>query len=392
MDLRRKIQVESLDDERMTNIERAVVAGAVDAMRARPKRRWMPALVVATTAIVAAAAVILIVDRQRTAPAPAVADKPLRVDGSRLDLGDAQIAIGAETTFDVTRPDGGVLVALERGKVELEVAPRKDRAPLIVRAGDVDVVVVGTRFAVERGTEVTVTVTEGVVSVRRGANQVRVAAGQQWSAPIAVAIDSPFPQPTAIIAAAPAGTTIATGEIRTTPDVKLPELRDRTATTPPKHDGGAKPRQADESNSKPETTPQPSGDGSGSVSSDLRGALRADKVKPPAIEPPDGEDPIKFYKLASGDSDFARAADALYGVAYTHYKAGNIGEALRFLDQLRQRLEMKKGPLLDDVLWLRVKLRCRTVGGAGCGTSAHDYAQTFPDTERAAIANQLANE
>jgi hypothetical protein len=47
--------------------------------------------------------------------------------------------------------------------------------------------------------------------------------------------------------------------------------------------------------------------------------------------------------------------------------------------------------MFDDVLWLRVKLRCRTSSDR-CRSAAHDYIAKFPDnSDRAAIASQITN-
>ncbi|MCW5804815.1 MAG: FecR domain-containing protein, partial [Deltaproteobacteria bacterium] len=118
----------------------------------------------------------------------AAAEAPLHIRSDReratVDLGDATIASDPASAFTVTRPDGGVLVALARGRVELEVQKRGDRAPLVVRAGDTDVIVVGTHFSVDYGDgrgDVDVRVTEGVVRVVHKQKETRLAAGQAWT-------------------------------------------------------------------------------------------------------------------------------------------------------------------------------------------------------------------
>src|SRR5262249_16070446 len=78
----------------------------------------------------------------------------------------------------------GIVVAMRRGKVDVEVAPRGERPPLIVRAGDTDVIVVGTHFAVDYGDgsgEVDVRVYKGAVRVVHQQQETRVAAGQGWT-------------------------------------------------------------------------------------------------------------------------------------------------------------------------------------------------------------------
>jgi hypothetical protein len=68
------------------------------------------------------------------------------------------------------------------------VAPRGERPPFVVQAGDVRVRVVGTRFGVSRGRDaVTVDVTKGIVEVESHGEIQRVGAGQRWSSSVGLA-------------------------------------------------------------------------------------------------------------------------------------------------------------------------------------------------------------
>ena len=200
MKLRRKDPVEQLDDERLTNIERRIVAGAADAaMRAQaPRLRG-----------------VVVSGRSRRGRGPggrgrtrhrlearhvphagarsSARQKPMRVDTTaeraQLDIGDARIESNPVTVFAVTRPDGGVLVEMTRGKVELDVDKRGERIPWSCARAIRTSIVVGTHFTVDCGAglcsagEVDVRVTEGVVEVVRRSQPkagVRVAAGQTW--------------------------------------------------------------------------------------------------------------------------------------------------------------------------------------------------------------------
>src|SRR5262245_47920339 len=127
MNLRGRIPVEPLDEERVVNVERRVVAGYAEAMargRATSGSRWLLPMLAAGAAAAVVAAVLVWKLRPATqAPAPAVAAVRVEAtpDGSRVELGDATIAVAPGGSFVVTRPDGGVLVSLDRGKVDLEV-------------------------------------------------------------------------------------------------------------------------------------------------------------------------------------------------------------------------------------------------------------------------------
>ena len=91
---------------------------------------------------------------------------------SRLAVGESTIEIGPSSAVVASGDDAhGILVVVEKGKVDCEVTPRKDRPPFVVQAGNVRVRVVGTRFVVARdGGAVRVSVAHGAVEVSRGAD------------------------------------------------------------------------------------------------------------------------------------------------------------------------------------------------------------------------------
>ena len=103
------------------------------------------------------------------------------LDGSRLAL-----AARTELTVRGNEP-AAVLLALGRGQVDFDVAPRPGRS-FSVLAGDVEVRVVGTKFSIKatpepEGLRVEVSVLYGMVeiqSARRPGIVARVAAGQSW--------------------------------------------------------------------------------------------------------------------------------------------------------------------------------------------------------------------
>jgi hypothetical protein len=179
-----RVPVEPLSEERLTNVERRLVVG-VSELAAPPIRAPRRLLAFAGAAMAVAAAGVIGWKLHGAPVAAPVADPPIvAVNAGVLDIGDATIASDATTTFDISRPAGGVLVDMKHGKVELEVAKRHGRPPLIVRAGDTDVEVVGTHFSVawDGHGEVDVRVTEGVVKVVHHQVEVaRVEAGTQWT-------------------------------------------------------------------------------------------------------------------------------------------------------------------------------------------------------------------
>lgn len=166
-------------------------------------------------------------------------------DGSRVELSPrAQLRL-------VKNEKREVRLELRGGKARFAVAHDRSR-PFAVEAGSVQVRVVGTRFELGRrreplGERMTVTVSDGVVEVRRaGESEVRtLRAGERWSALVLDAAEQPVPvmqaQPSA---PAPARTPAAEPEItgsETDPDSELeaeaeasgrprgPAARDRAA-------------------------------------------------------------------------------------------------------------------------------------------------------------------
>ena len=347
MTLRDRIPVEPLEEERLARIERAVIAG-LPARRARTSP-WRVAAPVAALAI--AAAVALVVWRGgRDEAAPPAADPVVvtaAADGARVDLGDAEITTGAGASFTATRPDGGVAIRLAGGRIELDVAPRKDRPPLVVYADDVTVTVVGTRFIVEWDDEVTVTVIEGLVRVERGGARRMLAAGQTWSEParVAVAIAAAPPEP------APA------------PVIEEPVIEE---PAPPR-----KPRARDPEPPKPVVI-----DPVETLSARIK---KQPYARPVAVE---GDDALAAYRAMSRQSG-DEGARGLYGVAWTQVREGKR-DARRSLDLYVQRFP--KGAELDDVLWLRLRVLCLEKIDGECRRAAHTFLNDFPGDDRAAVA------
>jgi FecR-like protein len=413
-----KIPVVPLDEERLTQIERRVVAGAVDAA-IRGQRLRAPGgalrVLIAATAI-AAAGVVGWAMRGAPAsepvavstPAPAVPAAPevhvqTAPQRSVIDIGDARIESDPDTAFTVARPGGGVLIAVTRGKVELEVGKRGDRPPLVVRAGDTDVVVVGTRFSVDYGDgsgEVDVRVTEGVVRVVHGREETRVAAGQRWRTRVGLIALAGDPRD----AGAAPGTT---AEPRS-PGTPAEPRRDRPAV--PEAPGGLHDRHA----AVPDATaasPAPARSASPARPAgrepahprvavrndphvDLRAAIRAQPVEPALhLGVPDPAATIaRYYEIAahrSGDE----ASQAFYSIAWVRYfRQGQGGDALQTLDAYVRRFP--GGKEYRAALWLRVRILCLSpseTGGTADGSAgeAGSAAREFNDACRAAAYTYL---
>jgi hypothetical protein len=425
-----RIPVEPLDEERLTNIERRVVAGAVDAAVRRPDigaPRRHAGWAFAVVALVAAGAIGWML---HPAPrAPGIAEQaPVRVETaaqrSVLDLGDARIESDPATAFELTRPGGGVVIALARGKVELDVAKRGARPPLIVRAGETSVVVVGTRFTVDYGDgrgEVDVQVREGVVRVVHQQQETRVAAGQAWhtrgglvaasepshaaapspeagapataSGPPAGA-SSPPPSPATGDAGAGAPGSVATGEIAIAIGELPAVLHDRKAAVPEAPpQPAAPPRTAPPPRAPPRAPADVPRPRAPAQPSDPIVALRAEVGAQP-IEPAldlGERNPASaiaaYYRIAAhraGDE----ASRAFYSIAVVTYtRLAQSANALDVLDAYMRRFP--GGKEYRAVLWLRIRILCLAKIDDRCRAAAYTYLHEAPDGPAARLAERL---
>ena len=442
MKLAGRVPVEPLDEERLTNIERRVVAGAVDAairgdaLRAPRRLLGRAAFVVA---IAAAGVVGWALHAGRSAPVaepPSVAVQTA-AQRSVIDIGDARIESDPETAFAVTRPGGGVLIALSRGKVALAVDKRGERPPLVVRAGDTDVVVVGTRFTVDYGDgrgEVDVQVTEGAVRVVHRDEQVRIAAGQAWrtrgglvataagpagdgarppgDTPAAVATGEPADRSTVDAsrdrsAAADGGPSAATGDRsliaaagdHTAAASDPAVLHDRRAAVPdapsparPAATDGH-PRAAAVDTPRPRAT-APDGPARPRVAiagtqGELRAQVRAQRIEPALdLGETDAVAAVARYYDITAHRSGDEASQAFYSIAVVQaLKLGRGGEALDTLDAYVRRFP--GGKEFRAALWLRVRLLCLGQLDDRCRAAAYTYLHAAPDAPAAHVAELL---
>ncbi|MDB4960778.1 MAG: hypothetical protein JWP01_777 [Myxococcales bacterium] len=446
-----RVPVEPLDEERMTQIERRVVSGAADASAvAQPMRVSRGFTGVALAAMTAVAAAV-IGWKLGSRPAPVVvgASTPVRIhteaQRSTLDIGDATIESDPATVFVVTRPAGGVLVEMTRGKVELEVGKRGDRAPLVVRAGDTDVIVVGTHFTVDYGDgtgDVEVRVTEGVVKVVRTQHEVRVAAGQAWQtrrgvlaraeARTADGLSGPGPSGSGTTTTATSTTGVtdtaegstqvvaSTDPVRAGSGFEVDLLHGRTSLVPDKRVAGNTTTVVASTGTTATTQPGTGGSGASTTRGDGTGAAAGTgsgaRPAPRPVEDP--SDPMRDLKklvrsqplepaLDVGESSAAsaisayytiirdpekRGADesrAYYSIAVTQLKAERTGDALSTLERYFRRFSREVYPERTPALWLRVRILCTRSIDDVCRQAAYKYAHEAPGTPAAAVAERI---
>jgi hypothetical protein len=410
MNLKGRIPVEQLTDERLTNIERGVVTGAADVVASpRPffaSTTW-PAIAAAAVLVFAVGFVGWKIGRQHMPDA--VAMQPIRVDTrerTTIDIGDATLINDPNTQLVVTRPAGGVLVDMTRGKVELEVAHRINKPPFVVRAGSTDVIVVGTHFSVDYGDgtgDAIVEVTEGTVKVVRhdDAMIASVPAGNGWTHEggvvslaqlhTQIAASEQHSKPTIDTA----GLSVATTTVAI-PGATDPSLRDHNATTPT----GTVPGEQIRTN----------GEGSGSAGDkphgkrvvktyveNLHDALRAQPIEP-AYDTgiADPQKAINQHNAAAtqyGDSVDAKygetASRALYSIAVIQLlQLRDPAKALATLDRYLARFAHKNDH--PDALWLRVRILCELRFDEKCRNAASVYAREVPTGAKSGMAEQVS--
>lgn len=422
-----RLPVEPLDDERMTHIERRIVTGAADAaVPARAPRRHVGFAMAAMAAVITGVIGWGLGGGSEPAQVGGGA-APIKVntlaERATLDIGDAVIQSDPATVFVVTRPNSGVLVAMTRGKVELEVGKRGDRAPLVVRAGDTDVIVVGTHFTVDYGDgtgEVDVRVTEGVVKVVRHQQEVRVAAGQAWQSKrglLAMAdVGGIIGRSAATGSTSGRGAnadgmngggtsganegTIRSGsgfeiDTGTAPEV----LRNRTAQVPDTRSPGAQ-RTGSSSGSS----------GSGAVADgvsetrlsavvaksplgNLKKLVETQPVEPALdVGQPGAAAAIAEYQRVIREKDGADESRAFYSIAVLQAspKMGRTGDALRTLEGYFQRYSRgKRYPDYPAAVWLKLRILCTRSIDAECRQVAAKYSREFPGTSAAAVAERI---
>lgn len=341
----RRDRVEQEVFSQLAGIRAADRAEAIAPRAQRPRPRlaiWLPAA--ACLAAAAIAVVVLVGRDQRPVEiaGPSLVETPVG-GSSRFTVGDAVVQAGSDTSVSVSTSDAGVMLVLGRGAIDCDVEPRNGRAPFRVQAGDVDVEVIGTRFAVTRvGAGARVDVTRGKVRVRSAGSERFLTAGQSWTPSAITASVSPPPparieSPTEVVIPQPTTETPDSTEPRLHPAPREPTRREAFAL-------------AQQLESK-----------------DVQKAARA------------------YRSIASGSDSWA--ALALYSLAELQ-ASSDAKQALRSLDELARRFP--NGANTEDAGWLRVDVLRRNGRHDEARAAAESYLRAFPRGTYAKQAGTLA--
>lgn len=216
----RRFDIEPLSEARRARVERALFErldreGELAAPE-RPPARIPSARPIAVFVLAGAAAAFLGAfgwEALRARTSPETSHLATAGSATHVVVGESSLDVAPFTALSFRGDDSqGIVIVLERGEVDCEVAPRKGRPPFVVQSGDVSVRVIGTHFRVSRDGDVThVAVDHGIVEVDEHEHATTLTAGQSWPATVAPP-PVPVPSVTASVlpsASAPLASTVA---------------------------------------------------------------------------------------------------------------------------------------------------------------------------------------
>ena len=385
MNLQGKVPVEQLDDERLTNIERRLVV-AVSDMRVPAERAPRRVLAFAGMAMALAIAGIVGWKLRGTPAIEPTVEVPQRLaintdTTHTVTLDDAVLTSGPASDLVVERTRGRVVIQMTRGTIDMQVTHDPSRV-LIVRAGDIEIEDIGTRFSVEYDgkAHVEVRVTEGDVKVKRAGQHTDVAAGFAWTADRGKLTIAALDAVTTVVATGP---TITPTE-PVTPVAPVGPTQVPTQVPPTAPDAGSAAGSNSEAGSGSAVVRKP-------AKSNARVAL--DKL---AIEEPldvgtkDFNTAIaKYLDLAVSMGDAQDKTQVLYSMAVLQHRAHQDKAALYSLSGVIKR---QGGKAYRAALWLNVRIECMQRFDDECRQAADLYLRKVPDGVAAGVAQTILTE
>jgi hypothetical protein len=377
-----KVPVEPLDDERLTNIERRLVVH-VSEMSQRPLRA-APRRMLAFAAVALAVVVAGFVGwRVRGDGTPVVA--PARPDfvamkSGALDLGDVQIT---GNDFTVMRSPGRTDIEMQPGRIDLVVEHEPGRL-LVVKAGNVEIEDIGTRFSVDYdGKRVDVRVTEGEVKVKHAGKEFPIVAGNAWTieeGPVTIAqLDAK--QAAALVAQA---------------QVQAPDPVDVVGAA-----GGGSG-----SSARAGSNGEQSGRAHGSSSRPRKAGgpdakKSFEKWPDEPLVPTEEKDPKKaatLYLNEAQNLDGEQKANYLQSIAVMHLRAKNYESAVSVLRGVLHERRASEWPAHKSALWLDVRAKCLLSRSKGptfdeaCRLAGATFFDKYPNEARAGAVQQMFRE
>jgi len=395
MKLQGKIPVEQLEEERLTNIERKLVV-AVSDMQAPPERASRRMLAFAGMTMAVAVAGFVGYKLRPDAPGPGnqpTVEQPQRfaihtsadTKSQTLDLGDAQLVSGLGTDVVVERTRDRVVVQMQRGSLDLTVKHDPSRM-LVVRAGDTEILDIGTHFVVDYDgkDDVAVRVTEGEVEVKRAGKRENIAAGFGWTTDTGkLALAQLDAAAATAVAVAPTPDPTLGSHVPQVPTVQTPVVAPNA--------GSATPQQDDAAGSG-------SGAGSGSVvvrkgfgKSNARVALEKLAIEEPLdVGTKELSTAIaKYLEMTLSMKEGEDKTQVLYSMAVMQHRARQDNAALYTLSAVIKR---QGGKAYKSALWLNVRIECMQKFDDECRQAADLYLRKVPDGVAAGVAQTILTE
>jgi len=364
-----KVPVEPLEEERLTNIERNLVVH-VSEMAQRPAAR-APSRMLAFAAVAFAVLVAGFIGWKLRGADVVPATEPERIAlmQGKLDLGDADIASSPNANATIERTPGRVVIVMKIGRLDLHVEHKPGRL-FVVRAGDVEIEDVGTRFSVDYdGKNVDVRVTEGEVKVKRNGTVVAIKANEAWTLELGKTTIAVLAERAASHATSPQTTAQTTTQTTAT--------NENVVAIAPTANANA-------------------GSGSGTTThkggaTNARKAILGRTPQAPAIDL-GGKPSVKSYIDYANEPGrtLDEKAWALYGSALLQHKTKHDKEALYTLSGLLR--PDRKVNAYKPALWLQVRIRCLQAMDDKCREAASLYLQKFVSGPEAGIAQQILSE
>jgi ferric-dicitrate binding protein FerR (iron transport regulator) len=185
--------VDPLSDMQWARVERNVfsrmegtVTGAVSAREVKHGRGLASTWIWLAVPAAAAAAFGLAFFSMNGPSGSASDGEPSRVVASdsptTMSFGDAHVTLQARSAVLMEQNVAKPTALLEHGSAVFAVAPRGERAPFTVLAGDTSARTMGATFTVTRtGERADIKVSTGTIDIRFRGRDVRLAANQSWS-------------------------------------------------------------------------------------------------------------------------------------------------------------------------------------------------------------------
>jgi hypothetical protein len=340
-----------------------------------PARRSRAPMLYAFGALATAAVLALVLlgggSPEGALPSPTRVVTPLG-GTTQFTVPGALIEARSDTSVEVQHgPGGAVTLVVKRGSIACNVDHRVNRPPFRVRAGEVEVEVVGTIFTVSSAPNPRVDVARGTVRVTAPGGQWLVEAGETWPtfARTAAAEPPPTSEEPAIEAVSAPAVEPKVDDDQPAAERAVIAPKKKTAVQPPKEDGKVEIAKPDASVTK--------------ADHDL--ARETYRIAN-RLEQTDPHKAAQLYRSIATNGKGMESV-ALVSLAEVELRLTHPARALAALDELKKRFPNAANT--EDAAWFRYEaLRAMGKRDEARGAAA-EYLRQFPN---GAYADRLRNQ